>query len=148
MRPHGIKGEVKVKVHTDFKSFEKGNEVIINNKNYVIETSRSQNELLLVKFELINNRNDADLIKGLEIFTKDGGELLEGEYHLTDLIGLVVYEDDNLIGEVTDVLDVPQGHVLVLKGQINPRILIPFIDQFIIEVLEDKILVKLPEGLI
>lgn len=148
IKPHGIRGEVKIKVHSDFNRFERDMKVIINNNEYVVESKRIQNEILLVKFVSIKNRNDAELLKGLDVFTNENtDELKENEFHFSSLIGLEVWEKDTKIGEVTEVMEVPQGHILVIKGS-KPRILIPFINNFIVEVTEDKILVDLPEGLI
>ena len=41
----------------------------------------------------------------------------------------------------------PQGEVLVVYNSNNKRILIPFVDEFIVEV-KNKVIVKVIEGLI
>ena len=65
-----------------------------------------------------------------------------GEYYLDDLIGLKVFdENDNNLGEVLDFIEVPQGYILEIRTK-GDKILIPFVDEYIINILEDKIVVK------
>ena len=70
--PHGIKGWVKVISFTDpienILSYKKW---IISDKEteqtYHLEESRVQGKKIVIKLENVNDRNDADLLKNLQI---------------------------------------------------------------------------------
>ena len=70
--PHGIKGWVKVISFTDpienILSYKKW--TISDNqteKTYCLEDSRIQGNKIVIKLEGVNNRDDADLLKNLQI---------------------------------------------------------------------------------
>ena len=80
----------------------------------------------------------------------DRSELEEGEYYYEDLIGLICYDSNNEeIGEVIDLQEVPQGLILEIRGK-EKTILIPYVDEFIEEIDLDnkKILINEIEGLL
>lgn len=149
---HGIKGELKVRDLSDFDRFKKDEEVFIvfNNEeiHLTVENVKYQKNNLIVKFYEYNNINEVLDYKGLLIYSKEKGTLEEGEYHYEDLFDLDVYDDkNNLIGKVTDIMDLPHGKVLVVTKD-NERNLIPFHGEFIKEVKDDKIIVTPIEGLL
>ena len=151
IKTHGVKGELKINNYSDFKRFVLKKEVIINQNTYVIKSVRSQNELLLVMFEGINDLNEAQKLRGFEIYASDSikQELASDEYHLPQLINLLVYTSDNqLVGTVKYVNEVPQGHMLEVIKTDGKKILIPFLAVFVKEVLTDRIIIDPIEGLI
>lgn len=148
-KTHGINGELKVKPLSGFDEFVNDEIVVIEDRQYVITNVRQQNKLLIVKFDNVFNLEQAKLLEKKEIYANDSKELLADEFIRSDLVGLkVLLTNKEIVGEIADVLDVPQGHLLVVKGKNNPRILIPFIKEFVLEINDDNILVDLPEGLI
>lgn len=148
-KTHGINGEVKVKPLSGTDEFVSDDIVVIEDRQYTITNVRKQNQLLIVKFANVFNLEQAKLLEKKEIYANDSKELLEDEFIRGDLVGLkVLLANKEIVGKITDVLDVPQGHLLVVEGKDNPRILIPFIKEFVLEVNDDNILVDLPEGLI
>ena len=76
-------------------------------------------------------------------------ELPEDTYYIADLIGCEVYENDNLLGKVTDVFSAGGADLYEIKGKTNP-IYLPAIKENVLSVdIKNKIIkVKLPEGLI
>lgn len=155
---HGIKGEVKVSLSTSFpyERFKKGNVLYINDNNkYIpitIDTFRIHKGLGLVSFNGITNINDCLGYVGKTIYVDKEtlDELEEDNFYFDDLIGLIAYTDNlEKIGEVTDILDVPQGAILIINNG-KKEVLVPFVDEFIKEVLldENKIIITPIEGLL
>lgn len=155
---HGIKGEVKVSLSTSFpfERFSKGNKLYIyENNKYVpiiIDSFRIHKGLGLVSFNGIVNINDClEYINKTIYVDKDTlNELEEDDFYFDDLIGLTAYTDnDELIGEVVDILEVPQGAILIINKN-KKEVMVPFVDEFIKEVLldEGKIIITPIEGLL
>ena len=151
---HGIKGEVKVRNLSDFERFNKWDLVyIIYNKekiNLEIENVRSQAKNLIVKFKEFNTINEVINYKGLIIYRNERAELLENEFYYEDLYDLKVYDNlNNYLGTVNEVMELPHGEVLVvINKESNKRHLIPFVDEFIVSVDDEKIIIKPIEGLL
>ena len=55
----------------------------------------------------------------------------EGEYLISELIGLKVYDDENLIGEIKDVLLYEANDVFIVSDAENNERLIPNVKQFV-----------------
>lgn len=151
---HGIKGEVKVKDLSDFDRFKKDEVVyIIYNDleiKLTIENVKFQKNNLIIKFYEYNNINEVIDFKNLKLYSKDRAPLLEDEYYFEDLIDLSVYDlNNNYIGKVKEIMDLPHGEVLVVINEDeNKRHLIPFEDEFINKVTKDKIIIDPIEGLL
>lgn len=75
-------------------------------------------------------------------------KLDDGEYYFHELIGLEVVNERNISkGVVTDVREVPQGYLLVVKKPDGKNALVPFRNEFIGKVTSKRIIVKEIEGL-
>ena len=146
----GIKGELKIYSESDFIDyrFRIGAHIYLKSKKIakeaVVTSMRIHKKTILIQ---IDNLNDINLVShyiGCDIYAKyeDFQTLNSDEYYLDDLIGLkVVDENDNNLGEVWDLIEVPQGYILEIKTKAD-KMLIPFVDEYIIHILEDKIIVK------
>jgi 16S rRNA processing protein RimM len=150
---HGVRGEVKVYPLTDFPSrFKKGNKVYVKNGELIIEKSRPQKNMYIIKFEGFDNINDVLQFKDqfLEIDKGQLTPLEEGEYYIFDIVDCQVYDDsNNLLGVVTSVFPTGSNDVYVVKG-VDKEYLIPAIEQVISSVdIENKKIVITPiEGLL
>lgn len=149
---HGIKGELKVKELSDFNRFVKGEKMFVveNNEqiNLTVEAVRVHKNSLIVKFSEFNDINDVLRFKDLVIYSNTQGKLLEGEYYFQDLIDLEVYTVENkYVGIVTEVLEVPNGYILEIYDE-DKKILVPFKEEFILEITNQKVIIKPIEGLI
>ena len=153
----GIKGEVKVVPFTDdINRFDDLEKVYVKTKKesklYKVENARYHKNMVLLKFEGINNPEDAEMLKNsfLEVDREDAIPLEEGTYFIVDLIGLDVYTDDGrLLGKVEDIYNTGANDIYVVKDELGKQILLPGIDDVIKEVkLEDRIIVHLIPGLI
>lgn len=160
----GIKGEVKVKSETSFADtrFKPGSKLLLKvNDKYLdveIKSHRTHKNMELVSFSKIGSKilnadiNEIESYVGCEIYVDHSSldELDEGEFYYSDLIGLLVYDtNNNYIGEVIEIRELPRGILLEVKTE-KKNALIPFVDEFIDEVNleENAIYINVIEGLI
>lgn len=149
---HGIKGELKVKSDTSFNRFEKGNKLYIDKTiEITIDSHRQHKGMELITINGLKNINDVLCYVGKDLYVPhDRSELDEGEYYYEELIGLDCYDSqDNFIGPVIDLQEVPQGLILEIQGK-DKTILIPFVEAFIdgIDLEEKKLYINEIEGLL
>ncbi|MGI6360186.1 MAG: ribosome maturation factor RimM [Acholeplasmatales bacterium] len=147
---HGVRGELLIKPLTDFNRFIKDKEIftlepVIKLK---IKQVRHHNKGLIVSFYDYDNINLVINLKGLSLYTNEKPNLLEDEYHFSQLIGLEVYNQDNVLrGIIKEVVEVPQGHLLRIKVEETTK-LIPFNKRFIKEVKDNHLIINEIEGLL
>lgn len=149
----GIKGELKVYSESDFIEyrFRKGAKIfLVSQKNTFecyVSNFRFHNKNLLIKINDINDINLVEKYIGYEIYVdaSDEPELENDEYYIDDLVGIEAFDEkNNYIGIVEDFIEVPQGHIMEIKKDKN-KILIPFVDEYILDITDDKIIIKVPE---
>ncbi len=148
---HGLKGEVVIKELTDFERFVKDKEIylIFNHQtiDLKIKDVKQVKKGLIVSFYDYDDINKIEVFKGLDLFTNEKPPLEEDEFHVDDLIGKKVYNQHNsLVGEVIEVIEVPQGHILRVQTA-SKTALVPFNEIFVKEVSE-VITIEEIEGLI
>ncbi|MBQ2503749.1 MAG: 16S rRNA processing protein RimM, partial [Lachnospiraceae bacterium] len=95
--------------------------------------------LVILKFDGINNINDIEQYKKCEMFVtrEEAIPLEEGEHYVADLIGLRVITDDGVeLGVLEDVLETGANDVFEVrpKEEGKKMILIPAIDDCMGEV--------------
>ena len=150
--PHGIKGWVKVISFTDpienILSYKKW--TISDNeteKTYCLEDSRIQGNKIVIKLEGVNNRDDADLLKNLqiEINRSDLPELEENSYYWEDLVDFNVIDiKGNPVGKVDSLFRTGSNDVLVIINETKQRLLVPFIMEEVIKYVDlDKELISI-----
>lgn len=134
---HGLKGMVKVKSYTEFfeERYQKGMTLYIAFKHEMIPVTvvsyKSVKGLELIQFEEFDDINQCERYKGCDLLIdqKNIHELNEDEFYFSELIGMEVYADA-LIGVCTDVRELPNGELLVVKTD-DKDVLIPFNKEFI-----------------
>lgn len=155
-RPQGIKGEVTVEVRTDDPDdrFAPGRVLQTDNSPLTVEGSRMQGKYLVVAFAGVHDRNQAELLRDT-MLSIPLAELppiaAEDEYYDTQLIGLEArHEDGRRIGEVTDVLHLPGGDVLVVRRDHGTEALIPFVKAIVptVDLANGTLSIDPPEGLL
>lgn len=149
---HGIKGEVKVKSETNLDRFHQGSQLFIqreqNFEKIIIDSHRRHQNFELITFNGYKNINDVLQYVGCELYVEHKERLQDGEYYIEQLIGLsVLDENHHLLGLVSDVLEVPQGHILEIKNN-DKRFLVPFVDEFVKELTDTTIIIHVIEGLL
>lgn len=107
---HGLRGEVRVEVHTDFpERFTPGDRLYLGNDllEAQIVSARPHKDELLVLLDGVLDRTAAESLRGLWLFIheQDAVELEDGAFWVHDIIGMDVQTDDGRrIGRVTEVV--------------------------------------------
>lgn len=153
----GIKGMVKVKPFTDnIEQFEELEKIYIKNKSgkkeYQIQEVKFHKQMVLIKFEGIDNPEDAELLRNSYVLInrKDAKPLEEGTYYIVDLLGSEVYTDENiLLGKVEDIFNTGSNDIYVVKDELGKQILLPGIPDVIkqVDIENKKITVHIIPGL-
>ncbi|MDE6241035.1 MAG: ribosome maturation factor RimM [Anaeroplasmataceae bacterium] len=153
MTTHGIKGDLKIKVTSDFNRFFKGSKLYIyHNEEYIpveVEKASDFGKYLLVSFKNLQDINLVSKYHLDEIYVseEDREELDEDEYYYSDLIGCKVYNQDHVFrGVVEEIKEMPQCDYLYISYN-QMHYYVPFINEFVLEV-TDKIIIQEIEGLI
>lgn len=154
---HGIRGEVKVYPTTDnINRFNDLKDVILDTgREYInlqVQGVKYFKNMAILKFKGIDNINDIEKYKGKDLLvTRENAIPLEvNEYYIADLIDMEVYnEDGSRLGVLNDVMQTGANDVYVINLENGGELLLPNIDQCILEVNieEKKMTVHVLEGL-
>lgn len=155
---HGIRGEVKVFPTTDNpERFYDLEEVILDtgkeHLNLKVENVRFFKNLVIVKFEGIDNINDIEKYKGRDLLVtrENAVPLEEGEFFICDAIGSTVYEEDGKVfGTLKEVMETGANDVFIVEREDGTEVLLPYIDDCIreVNVEEKRIVAYIMPGLV
>ncbi len=161
LRPHGIRGELRMRVLTDYperialmeRVWLGTDETGRNAEAYPLESSRLHQNYALLKLVGIDDRTHAERLRELFVFVEfdKAVPLEDGEFYLFELLGLqVVTVSGETLGELVDVIETGANDVYVVQGQTYGEVLIPAIESVIIktDIEGGQITVELPEGLL
>jgi 16S rRNA processing protein RimM len=116
--PHGIKGEVRVKVFGDDPQTlnDYGSLRTLDGRKFKIMRMRVAKNVQIVKFKGVNFRDEAEALNGTELYIDRSmlpDDMDEGEFYVTDLIGCQVVDGDgNFVGTVKAVPNFGAGDLL------------------------------------
>jgi len=155
-RPHGVKGEILMDVHTDFPERLKTGLTVFVGDDYlrvIIASRRAHAAGMLVRFRGIKTPEDAGIYRNTWMYVPSANrpELPEGEYYHHQLIGLNVVTDDGRdLGTLMDILETGANDVYVVRDAEGKEILLPAIPPVILDIqLADRQMrVHLLDGLI
>lgn len=158
VRPHGIKGWIKVFPLTDDPiRFRLLKDIWLQDRNdnvrvFGIEERSVKKQHVLLKLQGIDGRDQVDRIKDnhIVIQRKDCLSLDKGSYYIFDLLGAKVFTTDGKpVGVLEDVLDYPANDVYVVKNG-DEEILIPAVSQIIksVDIVSSRIEIDPVEGLL
>jgi 16S rRNA processing protein RimM len=155
---HGIRGEVKVFPTTDEPTrFKQLKSVLMDTGKarieFKIQGVKFFKKFVILKFQGIDNINDVEQYKGASLLVerKDALPLKEGEYFITDMIGMKVFtEDAKEFGVLSDVLETGANDVYVIASIEHGEVLIPAIRQCVqsIDIEAQKMVISLMKGLL
>lgn len=160
LRPHGIHGELRMRVLTDNPnhlpqldsvylgdSFDNA-----NLQGFELNRLRFNKEYALISLEGCRNRNDAERLRGKSVLisSDQAAPLEKGQYYLFQLIGMRVIADQSDIGCVKDVLQTGANDVYIVNSDEYGEVLIPAHDETILRIDFDSEIIHmtLPEGLL
>ena len=155
----GLQGELRVLSVTDFSEerFKKGSKLsIYDDKNqFVMEAEiashRKQKNFDIVKFKGLYHINDVEKYKGcsLKVAEEDLADLEEDEFYYHEIIGLDVYEGEQLIGQIKEILQPGANDVWVVARKGKRDLLLPYIPPVIlkVDIPNGRVEVDIMEGL-
>jgi len=158
VRPHGVRGELKIEIHSDTADrFAKGRELILvepagRPRPVRIEASREVRGGRLLKLEHCDSRDAAEGLRGasLEIERQAAPPAPEGSFYHFELVGCRCR--DQVAGELGTVVDVEDnggGILLRVEGE-GSTLMVPFVEDFLlaVDVERGEIALRLPPGLV
>jgi len=152
----GVRGEVKVEVHTDFpERFHQLKRVYLGEgdepRPVVVLGARQHKRHFLLRLEGCSDRTAAEKLRGrwLYIPVEEAMPLEEDEYYVHEVLGLRVETvADEFLGYVQEVIFTGANEVFVVRKG-DEELLIPVLDDVVLEIdrPRERILVALPPGL-
>lgn len=139
-RAHGLKGEVSVELRTDLPEERLAQGAVLATEPaeagpLTVIGTRVQAGRWYVRFEEITDRNAAEAARGVELVADVDPDEEDEAWFVQDLVGLVaVRPDGERLGEVVDLMSMPAQDLLVVKQPGGHRAMIPFVDEFVVEV--------------
>ena len=155
---HGLNGEVKVALITDFpeERFATGSKLALKNdheKTLTVKSGRPFKQFWLVQFEEIRNIEQAEKLRGkiLVVNEENQQELPDGLYYYRDILDCDVIDNETgeRIGKITDIQSPGANDVWEVTEDSGKEFLIPFIEDVVkkVDVPNKKVYVELMEGL-
>jgi 16S rRNA processing protein RimM len=153
----GLKGEVRVYSYTDdiyrfddLETFYLGKD--LENK-WIVEKVRYKGNMVIMKIKGIDTVEQAEKLKNkfMYVSREEGRELEEGEFFISDMIGIDVYTvDGQHVGVLDDVLQYAANDVYVIKGAENKEYMIPAMLKFVptIDMNERKMIIDPIAGML
>ncbi|MFT6344855.1 MAG: 16S rRNA processing protein RimM [Paraglaciecola sp.] len=125
--PYGVKGWVKITSHTHdldgvfaYTPWLLGQ--VEESKDYVVDQWRTHNKGLVAKLVGVDNRDDAEGIKNLEISIKAEmlPELDDSDVYWRELVGMQVVTDKGYnLGVIKELFETGANDVLLVKANLN-----------------------------
>lgn len=156
IKTHGLQGEVSVGLDVDFPEDYRNLESVFLLENgklvpFFIDTIQINQNRALIKFEDVDSIESASpLVKSpLYLPLSFLQRLPEGSYYFHDLVGCEVYEKENSLGTVKEIIDLSGNQLLTVVNGAQ-EILIPMKDEIMkkVDIKSKKIEVELPDGLL
>ncbi|EEJ72979.1 ribosome maturation factor RimM [Lactobacillus ultunensis] len=155
---HGLNGEVKVSVITDFPEdrFAVGMHLALKNNTedvLTVKKGRPFKQFWLVQFEEIKDIDAAEKLRGqvLVVSEDDRGELPEGAYYYKDIFDCDVIDNESgaRLGKITDIQSPGANDVWLVHEDSGKEYWIPNIADVVkkVDVANKKVYVELMEGL-
>ena len=153
---HGCKGGLKVEPWCNSaEDFTALKSLYIKNKNeflkYTVAKASVFKQFVILELKEIDDMDKAIALKNITLYAdRNDFSLEDGEYFLTDIIGLDVVDadTDKLYGKVSDIINRGASDIYVVDTPNGER-MIPAVDEFIVEVdIEKGIRVRTIEGLL
>ncbi|CAB4763617.1 unannotated protein [freshwater metagenome] len=156
-RAHGVLGEATVEVRTDQPEdrFYVGSVLATEPTSFgplTISSVRDHNGTLLLGFQGIGDRNEIEKLRNVLLLAEVDidADSSEDDFHVQQLLQCQVStQDGELIGNVSDVINLPGQDVLAVSYN-GREVLIPFVKAIvpIVDVANRKIVIIPPQGLL
>jgi 16S rRNA processing protein RimM len=150
--PHGVRGEVRVKTFTadPLAVGDYGPLFLPDGRKLKAKSVRPGTEIVIIKFEGINDRNAAEALKHLTLSVPRSrlpADEDEDEFYHADLIGLPCETaEGKLLGHVASIHDFGAGDVLDIRTASGPGLSLAFTKENVpvVDMAAGKLIVVLP----
>jgi 16S rRNA processing protein RimM len=138
-RPHGVRGEIVMDLHTDFpERLKRGRKLLVSEQHLsmTIQSVRDHQNGVLIKFNGVDTPEEAGKYRNKWVYVEasDVPPLPEGKLYQHELFGFqVVDENGNPLGELVEILETGANDVYVVKDQSGREILLPAIPSVILD---------------
>ena len=159
VKPHGIRGEVKVYLFSEQpENLKKYKKIVLQEltdsaqETYTVVKSREQGKLAILQLEGVVTREEAEALQGRKIWVDkaDFPALDSDEYYWHQLKGLVIVtETGQELGRVTELFNTTAHDIMVVTGA-GHEYMIPVNGDIIRDIDEQggKIVISPPPGLL
>ncbi len=145
LRPHGVRGELRMRILTDFpERIKKLKTVYVGRsvrdkklKQFTVGGMRMHKGYGLLTLDEIKDRDDADRLRKLFVMVpiEDAVPLEDGEYYVFELIGLTVLSDEGeTLGTLDNVISTGANDVYVVRGEAYGEVLLPDIPEVVLNI--------------
>ena len=144
---HGCRGDVKAEPWTDTPRdlIDLGRVFIGDGEDKkeikILRGSVMQGRFLMLSLEGVESMDAADALRNTVLYAaREDFHLAEGQYFLSDALGLPVYDtregrEGNLLGTVTDISPNAASDIYTVKTPDGAEVLVPAIPVFVTEVI-------------
>ncbi|MBW8729683.1 MAG: ribosome maturation factor RimM [Terrabacter sp.] len=157
-KPHGLRGEVTVQLHTDDPETRFAVGTVIETEaepgsgvptTLTIASTRVHRGIWLITFEEIPDRSGAESLRGTRLVLPESNPQVEDEaFYEEDLVGLEARDPSGeKVGTVSGLEIGPAQDRLVLTLTDGVTAYVPFVKRIVPVVAEDHVVVDPPPGL-
>jgi len=160
LAPHGVRGELKCAVLTDFpRRFASTARIYLKTggsqgtarQEFAVQRARLQGHFVLLKLDGVDTRDAAERWRNalVEVPSEERVRLPRGHYYWHDIIGLAVRtEDGESLGRVREILETGANDVYVVDTA-EGELLVPAIKDVVkrIDPEQGEMIVELLEGM-
>ncbi|MDE9367892.1 ribosome maturation factor RimM [Luteipulveratus sp. YIM 133132] len=155
-KPHGLKGEVTVQVHTDSPGERFVTGAVFATEPaaagpLTLRSARWHNGIQLLAFEQALDRTSAEALRGTRLLSSADAETEDDAWYEDDLVGLaVVAPDGTALGSVVALHPRPVQDLLEIEKTGGGTAYVPFVEEIVPEVDVDagRVVVDAPPGLL
>lgn len=136
---HGIKGEIKIISDFEFieKAFKVGNTIYLgkDKKELIITSYRRHKNYEMITMNGYNNINQVlSFMKENVYIAKNDLKLDGNEYLDSSLIGLNIYNNSDLLGEIIEIFSPSPNRKVIRFTKNGKNYLVPYLKNFIKEI--------------
>lgn len=123
--PHGVRGELRVTSFTQdpMAIGDYGSLTSKDGRRFTVSKSRPAKNVLVVSFKEVQNRNDAEAVRGLELFIERDNfpeNADDHEFYINDLIGMHIFDtQEQLVGRVHAIPNFGAGDLLEIAPSLE-----------------------------
>ena len=139
-RPHGLHGEMVMDLHTDFpERMKRGRKLLVGEEHepQTLASARPHQAGLLIKLKGIDTPEAAGQLRNQWVYIKssDPPPLPEGKIYQHEMFGFqVVDENEQLLGELVEILETGANNVYVVRDESGRERLLPAIPTVVLNV--------------